>query len=99
MESNVTRFTDAIYHRQDSYDFEETDFSRRMLKVFFLVDGNRTVTEISELLNIDPHTLMPEFANLVKIELIQTKKGIISAGLSGLFSSNKSASQFETTIA
>ena len=88
MGSDMTRFTDAIYHRQDWYDFEETVFSRRMLKILLLIDGKRTATEISETLSIEPHTLMPEFAHLVELELIHTKTGIISAGVSGLFYHN-----------
>ena len=96
---NKTGFTDAIYHRQDCFDFEETVFSFRMLKTLLLVDGKRSAAEISEILSIETYALMPEFANLVEMGLIQTKVRVIPAGVSGLFCSNNTEPQAESTIA
>lgn len=96
---NKTGFTDTIYHRQDWYDFEETVFSFRMLKILLLIDGERTTAKISEILSIETYTLMPEFANLIEMGLIQIKTRTISAASSGLFYSNTPGPQTEPTIA
>ena len=99
MAANVIRFTDAVYHRQNRYDFQDTLFSRRMLKILLLIDGKRPVEEISQELSTPIHTLMPEFASLVKLGLIQTKESIVSAGVSDLVFSdaNPPPSEFSMT--
>lgn len=96
---NMTKFTGAIYHRHDWYDFKETVFSHRMLKILLLIDGKRTVAEISEILSIETYTLMPEFANLLEMGLIQTKVGAISSEISSLLYSNTTTPQAESTNA
>ncbi len=98
MSSNMTRFTDAVYHRKDRYDFGKTIFTRRMLKILLLVDGKKTVANISTILSIETNSLIPEFSNLVKLGLIQTQGGIISAGVSDLFYEESVAPQSEFTM-
>lgn len=100
MSANMTRFTDAVYHRKERYDFGKTVFTRRMLKVLLLVDGERTVSGVSKILSTDSYALMPDFAKLVKLGLIQTEGGIISAGISDLFYSeppSQPSSEFTMT--
>ncbi len=98
MSSNMTRFTDAIYHRKNRYDFRETVFTRRMLKILLLIDGRKTVSEISRILSIETYHLMPEFAHLVKLGLIQTEGGLFSAGVADLFYSDSAENQPEFTM-
>ncbi len=75
----MTRFSDAVYHRKDRYDFAMTVFTRKDLKVLLLIDGRKTVAEISGIFASDASALMPQFAKLVKLGLIQTEDGSITA--------------------
>ena len=84
MSSDMTRFVDAIYHRKENYDFAKTEFSRRELKILLAIDGGKSVAEISALLSTDTSVLVPDFAKLVRLGLIQTEGGIISEGTSDL---------------
>ena len=98
MTANVIRFTDAVYHRKDRYDFEEMTFTRRMLKILLLLDGNRTVEEISQTLSTPIHILMPEFASLVRNGLIQTEDSIVSTDASEIVFSDASQTRSEFSM-
>ena len=84
MSSDVTGFSDAVYHKQSSYDFVETIFTRRELKILLLIDGTKSVADIANALSMDIATLMADFIKLVKLGLIQTEGGIVSSGISDL---------------
>jgi len=88
MNRDMIRFSDAVYLKKEKYDFESTEFTRRELKVLLLIDGTRTVSEIAELLSADPYPLMPSFAKLIMLGLIQTDGGIISGGVNDIFFSD-----------
>lgn len=98
MSSTMTKFSDAVYHRRDSYDFAMTVFSRKELKVLLLIDGKKTISAISRLLETDAHSLMPQIVKLVKLGLIQTEGGIISSGATDLIFSEKNTLPMEYTI-
>ena len=84
MSSEMTKFSDAVYHKKDRYDFVETIFTRRELKILMLIDGEKDVSEISASLSTGISTLMADFIKLVQLGLIQTEGGIVSTGLSDL---------------
>jgi predicted transcriptional regulator len=84
MNSEMTKFSDAIYHKKDRYDFAETIFTRRELKILALVDGEKSVSDISTSLSTDISTLMGDFIKLVQLGLIQTEGGIVSSGAADL---------------
>ena len=84
MSSDMTKFSDAVYHKKDRYDFGETIFTRRELKILMLIDGEKDVSEISTSLSTDISTIMADFIKLVQLGLIQTEGGIVSTGLSDL---------------
>ena len=88
MSASMTRFSDAVYHRKERFEFGKTIFTRRMLRVLLLIDGEKSVSDISETLNTNAYNLMPDFAKLVKLGLIQTEGGIISAGIADLIYSD-----------
>lgn len=90
MNSNMIGFSDAVYHRKDKYDFGMTIFSPMDLKVLVLIDGKRTVSEIAGILSSDAYSLMPQFVKLVKLRIIHTEDGIISAGAADLVFSEPS---------
>lgn len=99
MRTSMTPFSEAVYHRQDFYDFEATEFTRRELKVLLLIDGERTVSDIAQLLATDSNTLMPAIASLVRLNLIQTEQGIVSTGIADLIYSDSEPSPVEFTVA
>ncbi len=84
MNSEMTKFSDAVYHKKDRYDFGETIFTRRELKILMLIDGEKNVSDISTSLSADISTLMGDFIKLVQLGLIQTEGGIVSTGLADL---------------
>ena len=90
MSVETTTFADAVYHKKDRYDFEETLFTRRELKILLMIDGNKSVADIAQSLSTDIATLMAEFIKLVKLGLIQTEGGIVSTGSSDLIFDNSS---------
>jgi len=85
----MTRFSDAVYHRKDKYDFGMTVFTRRDLKVLLLIDGKKTVAEISGILASDTSSLTPHFVRLVQLGLIQTEDGSVSAEVDDLIFSER----------
>ncbi len=85
----MTRFSDAVYHRKDKYEFGMTVFTRRDLKVLLLIDGKKTIAEISGILASDVSSLVPHFVRLVQLGLIQTEDGSISAGVDDLILSER----------
>ncbi len=99
MSSEMTNFTDAIYHKKESYDFGKTDFTRREIKVLLSINGKKSVAEIAELLVIDIRVLMPDIARLVKLGLIQTEGEIIFKDISDVFINDSSEPSSEYTIA
>lgn len=98
MSSDVSKFTDAVYQKKQNYDFGKTDFTRRELKILLTIDGKKSVAEVACLLASDADTLMPDFARLVKLGLIQTEGGIISAGISDVLISEVVESDRKFTI-
>lgn len=84
MSSDMTKFSDAVYHKKDRYDFGETIFTRRELKILVLIDGEMSVADISASLLTDISTLMGDFIKLVQLGLIQTEGGIVSTGIADL---------------
>ena len=98
MSSDVTRFSDAVYHKQSSYDFGETLFTRRELKILLLIDGDKSVADIASTLSTDINTLMADFIKLVKLGLIQTEGGIVSSGISDLILDDSPVILSEYTI-
>ncbi len=99
MGSDMTKFTDAVYQKKESYDFGKTEFSRRELKILLTIDGEKSVAEIAEKLSSDSTALMPDFARLVKLGLIQTEGGIISAGVSDVLFNDTPDSEIKYTVA
>lgn len=99
MTSNMTQFSNAVYHRKEKYDFELTEFTRRELKVILLADGKRTVDEISALLGTTPYSLLPDFANLVRLNLMQTEGGIMSSDAADLLFTSSVNPHVEFTLA
>ncbi len=98
MSSDVSKFTDAVYHKKQNYDFGKTDFTRRELKILLAIDGKKSVAEVASRLSSDVSTLMPDFARLVKLGLIQTEGGIVSAGISDVLISEVAESDRQFTI-
>lgn len=99
MSTTMTKFSDAVYHKKEMYDFDKMEFSRRELKILLLVNGSKTVADISTLLSEDYSTLMPDFARLVQLGLIQTEGGIVSAGTSDIMYNSRPGTAAEYTIA
>ncbi len=99
MSSDMTKFTEAVYQKMESYDFGKTEFSRRELKILLIIDGKKSVAEIAETLSSDSTVLMPDFARLVKLGLIQTEGGIMSAGISDVVFNDTSDSEIKYSIA
>lgn len=100
MGSTITKFSDAVYHRQENYDFGVTEFTRRELQLLLTIDGIKSVSEISALLSQDYASLMPDFAKLVRLGLIQTEDNIISTEMTDLiFNESDDTSTVEYTIA
>ena len=98
MGSTMTKFSDAVYHRQELNKFGEMEFSRRELKILILLDGEKSVSDVAESLSAKPYALMPAFANLVKKGLIQTEGDIISAGDTDIVYSDAASRPNEFTL-
>ena len=84
MSSEMTKFSDAVYHKKDRYDFGETIFTRRELKILMMIDGEKNVSDIAASLSTTISTLMGDFIKLVQLGLIQTEGGIVSTGFTDL---------------
>ena len=98
MSATMTRFSDAIYHRTEKYTFSITEFTRRELRVLFLMDGKNTVSDIADILSADPYKLLPDVAKLVQLGVIQTEGEIFSADTAALVFSEKPRPRFEYAI-
>ena len=98
MSSDMTKFSDAVYHKKDKYDFGETIFTRRELKILMLVDGEKSVSDISTSLSTGISTLMGDFIKLVQLGLIQTEGGIVSSGTADLIFADSPIIPSEYTI-
>jgi hypothetical protein len=98
MSTTMTRFSDAIYYRTEKYTFRTTEFTRRQLRVLFLMDGKNTLSDIADILSADPYKLLPDVAKLVQLGLIQTDAEIFSADTAALVFSEKPRPRFEYAI-
>lgn len=98
MDSEMTKFSDAVYHKKNRYDFGETIFTRRELKILILIDGEKNVSDISAALSSDISTLMGDFIKLVQLGLVQTEGGIVSTSTADLTFDNSPIIPTEYTI-
>ena len=72
MDANMTKCSEAIYYKNETYTFGKTEFTRRQLKILLFLDGQRNVGDVADILRTDTSSLMPDFAKLLKLGLIQT---------------------------
>ena len=99
MQSAMTRFSDAVYHMRDLSDLGMTQFSYRELKVLLLIDGTRSVAEVAGLLGTEPSSIVPAFARLIQLGLIQTEESIVSTDTAEVLYEDTAASPVEFTLA
>lgn len=85
MHSTTTKFGDAVYYKKEYYTFGPTVFSRQELRILLNIDGEKTVSDIANILHTKTSAITPDFARLITLGLIQTDEEIISSDISDMF--------------
>ncbi len=98
MHTATTLFRDAIYHKEKVYTFGPTDFNGRELKTLFLINGKRTIQEISHVLGLSEDDIRPVISRLTQLSIIQTEDDVMSEDLYDVVFGDEEMPMYEYTV-
>lgn len=62
----------TIFERTSDWNFTEVIISGSMLRIYYLIDGKRSISYIGETLNVTDTALRPDLQKLLELNLVKT---------------------------